>query len=319
MAVFTKLEKEDFEQVLSLYDIGQLSSFEGINEGIENTNYILRTTQDNYIFTVYEKRVSASDLPFFMSLMENLNESNFPCPLPVHQKTGAIIGKIFSKNYTIVSMLKGKWPRTIGNNEVFKAGEALGKLHSSSSKFSYLTRKNSMGKDFWIETYSKVKDKAENHFDGLRENIKEAFEAINNWPDNLPSGIIHGDYFPDNVLFDNDNVSGVIDFYMSCNDFYAYDLAIALNSWCFERDFSFNITKAGLMLKGYNSQRNLSENELENLNILSVGACLRFLSTRLYDYFNQVEGANVNVKNPKEYLEKLKFHLQVKGHKEYGF
>lgn len=319
MAVFTKLEKENFEEVLKSYDIGEFVSFEGISEGIENTNYILRTTKDNFIFTVYEKRVSGADLPFFMELMEKLNGSNFPCPLPIHQKNGSIIGQIFGKNYTIVSMLRGKWPRTLSNNEALKAGETLGKLHSATSKMSSLSRNNSMGRDFWKETYLKVKDKTEAHFDDLEKAANSAFEIIKNWPENLPSGIIHADYFPDNVLFENDDVSGVIDFYMSCNDFYAYDLVIALNAWCFERDHSFNVTKAGLMLKGYNSQRKLSENELESLNVLAIGACLRFLSTRLYDYFNRVEGATVNVKNPKEYIEKLKFHLQVKGHKEYGF
>ncbi|MDX1949664.1 MAG: homoserine kinase [Rickettsiales bacterium] len=320
MAVFTKLLEADFSQILSEYNIGSLISFSGISEGIENTNYILETDIQKFIFTIYEKRVSEEDLPFFINLMLELNKNNYPCPLPIAKNDNSYIGKFNGKNYLIVSMLKGKWPRNIGNNEVYKAGKFLAKLHINSEKLpKNIARKNSMAYDFWRDLFNKISSETEKNFAPSFDKINNAFNIIqNNWPKNLPSGIIHADYFPDNVLFENDEVSGVIDFYMSCNDFYAYDLAITLNAWCFERDFSFNYTKAKELFEGYNSIRKLSSEEISAMPILAIGASLRFLSTRLYDYFNRVEGAVVNVKNPVEYIEKLKFHMQINSPKEYG-
>ncbi len=319
MAVFTKLERADFASVLENYDLGDLIDFSGISEGVENTNYIVETQAGKYILTIYEKRVSGSDLPFFVDLMSSLSSHDFPCPVPIANKNGKIINNIYGKNYTIVTMLKGRWSRTVGNNEVAKAGEALAKFHNTSEKFAKnLFRKNSMGKIFWKETYEKVSTKTRENFRS-HGFIDKGFALVeNSWAGNLPGGIIHGDYFPDNVLFDNGEVSGVIDLYMACNDYYAYDLAIALNAWCFEKDFAFNITKAKLLLEHYQQIRKLSDAELQALPVLCVGASLRFLSTRLYDYFNREEGAVVNVKDPNEYLEKLKFHLQINSYKEYG-
>lgn len=320
MAVFTKLSDADFKSIIANYDIGNFVSAAGIAEGVENTNYKLSTSKDDYIFTVYEKRVRSEDLPFFIGLQKKLNESGFSCPMPVSSKDGKLINKFQDKNFTIVSFLNGKWPKSLGNNEIAEAGKALGKLHSISSKFSKdeLFRQNTMSRDFWIDTYSKVKADAEENFKGLAEAANKGFERVKEWPSDLPKGIIHADFFPDNVLFHNDKVSGVIDFYMACNDTLAYDLAITLNSWCFEKDNSFNATKAKILLKEYNDIRKLSEKELELLPLLCIGASLRFLSTRLYDYFNRKKDAVVNVKDPVEYLEKLKFHLQVKSHLEYG-
>ncbi len=320
MAVFTKLSEADFKSIIASYDIGAFISSEGIAEGIENTNYKLATSEGNFIFTIYEKRVKKEDLPFFINLQKKLNQSSFPCPMPIASKNGNLINSFNDKNFTIVTFLNGKWPKSIGNNEVAEAGKVLGMLHNTSAKFNKneLFRANSMSTDFWVDTYSKIKTKAESHFKDLGEIAKKGFKLVNDWPLDLPSGIIHADFFPDNVLFFDNKVSGVIDFYMACNDMFAYDLAITLNSWCFEKDHSFNITKAKLLLKSYNEIRKLSEAELEKLPILCVGACLRFLSTRLYDYFNRSGDAVVSVKDPREYMEKLKFHLQIKSHLEYG-
>ena len=320
MAVFTKLSENDFESILKNYAIGKFAGAEGIAEGVENTNYKLQTSSGNYIFTVYEKRVKAEDLPFFMNLQKKLNEAGFPCPMPLKNNSGEIISKFGDKNFTIVTFLKGKWPKTIGNNEVEQAGRSLAEFHKTSLNFSRneLYRPNAMSKNFWVETYSKVKTQAEEHFRDLKSAAEKGFKKVESWPDKIPSGVIHADYFPDNVLFDEGKVSGVIDFYMACNDLLAYDLAIALNSWCFEKDHAFNITKAKIMLKAYNEVRKLDDSELNNLPTLCIGASLRFLSTRLYDYFNRKQDAVVSVKDPREYLEKLKFHLQIKSHNEYG-
>lgn len=320
MAVFTKLSENDFISILENYNIGSYQSHAGIAEGVENTNFKLITSSGSYILTIYEKRVRPEDLPFFTKLQQKLNGEGFPCPMPIINNSGSLVSSFANKNFTIVTFLKGKWPTSISNNEVKQAGGILAELHKISQKFSAaeISRKNSMGKTFWLETYAKAKIEAEKKFKGLQQTCEKAFDLIKNWPESLPTGIIHADFFPDNVLFDNGTVSGVIDFYMSCNDILAYDLAIALNAWCFEKDYAFNITKANIMLDAYNKVRKLTVEELKYLPILCVGASLRFLSTRLYDYFNRDENAVVSVKSPNEYIEKLKFHLQVKSYKEYG-
>ena len=325
MAVFTKLTSKDFRKILSEYSIGEFSDFKGISEGVENTNYILKVLNKsgkivNYILTIYEKRVDEKDLPFFLNLQKNLNESGFLCPKPIENNNRKIINKFNSKSYTIVSFINGGWPRKIQNYHVEEAARSLANLHLNTNKFkTILNRKNSMDVIFWKETYEKVSKQAENKYRNLKTITEKTFKEINKaWPENIESGIIHADYFPDNVMFDKKRVSGVIDFYMSCNDLYAYDLAIAFNAWCFESDHSFNTTKAKIFLNSYNEIRKLSKEEVQALPVLCIGASMRFLSTRLYDYFNTPEDSEVKIKDPREYIEKLKFHLQVKSHTEYG-
>lgn len=321
MAVFTKISDAQFNEILEGYDIGKFIKAEGISEGVENTNYKLHTDKNSYILTIYEKRVNIEDLPFFMQLQDLLFAKGFPCPAPIKDKEGKILNDLNDKKFAIVSMIKGAWPRTINNSHVGEAASALAKLHNASNDIasSGLHRKNKMDKEFWIETYNKVSKKAEEKYSDLANSVKEAVEKLETfWPKNIPFGIIHADYFPDNVLFKNGKVSGVIDFYMACEDLYIYDLAIALNAWCFEKDHSFNITKAKIFLRSYNEIRELTDPELDSLPILCIGASMRFLSTRLYDEFNTDSNAEVNIKDPREYIEKLKFHLQVNSFSDYG-
>lgn len=319
MAVFTKISDEQFTKILSNYNIGKFIKAEGISEGVENTNYRIHTDQNHFILTVYEQRVDEEDLPFFMGLQKSLNSTDFPCPKPIEDNDDRIINKIDNKSYTIVSFIKGSWTRNITNNSVREIAKTLAMLHNQTSSISDLSRDNSMNKNFWFETYGKVKIIAEETYPDLKSAMAIASDKINkSWPENLPEGIIHADYFPDNVMFNNSKVSGVIDFYMSCVDIYIYDLAIALNAWCFEKDFSFNITKAKIFLNAYNNERKLSDQELEYLPILCIGASVRFLSTRLFDKFNSIEAADITPKDPREYIEKLKFHLQVSNFSDYG-
>jgi homoserine kinase type II len=321
MAVFTNLTELDINQILSGYEISSLISFEGIAEGVENTNYKIQTNQNSYILTIYEKRVDPNDLPFFIDLQKSLRDMGFACPKPIANKNNNFIGEIAGKKYTIVSFLSGKWKKELTVEDVSKAGEMLAKFHNITSNLpkEKFNRPNSMSIEFWRNTYNAVKIQAEEKFPKLKEAISDAYEIIDlSWPQNLPKAVIHADYFPDNVLFDNGEVSGVIDFYMSCQDFLAYDLAIALNSWCFEPDFSFNLTKSKALLAAYNKVRKLTKDEIKNFRILCIGGSLRFLSSRAYDYFNRQQNAIVNVKDPAEYIAKLRFHLNVKSYNEYG-
>jgi homoserine kinase type II len=320
VAVFTKLSENDFRSILTGYSIGDFVSAEGIAEGVENTNYKVTTSSNTYILTVYEKRVKSEDLPFFIGLQKKLNETGFPCPKPLSNNKNELIGKFGDKNYTIVSFVNGAWPKAIGADEITEAARALANFHNitkaiSASEFS---RDNSLGKKFWIETYAKIKDKAEDKYTGLKELSEKAFAKIEKIPENLPKSIIHADYFPDNVLFDGGKVSGVIDFYMACNDAMVYDLAIMINSWCFEKDGSFNVSKSSKLIHTYNSVRPLTQEEIASLPLLCVAGCVRFMCSRLHDYFIRDENAVVNIHDPAEYIEKLRFNLQVKSYKEYG-
>lgn len=321
MAVFTNLSDNDFREVLKNYDIGVYAGAKGILDGIENTNYILTTDRNKYIFTIYENRTNISDLPFFLGLTEELNKNNFRCPVPVRNKNGELTGKFKDKNFAIISFLEGRNIKFPTLDEIKKAAAKLAQLHNCSLNIKDLYRQNSLGRDFWLATYSKVKDQAEKEFPELKDLAARAFDMLKNkWPEELDKGIIHGDYFPDNVMFkENGDISGVIDFYMACNDILAYDLAIMINAWCFEKDFSYNKEKAKILFENYNSVRKVSDNEIKSLNTLLVGSSIRFLVTRLYDYFNRRQDAEVTVKDPREYISKLKLHLSITDPKEYGF
>lgn len=322
MAVFTNLTEVEIKDILSNYNIGSLVAFEGIAEGVENTNFKIQTNQNSYILTIYEKRVNPNDLPFFIDLQKSLSDMGFACPKPIADKNNNFIGEIVEKKYTIVSFLFGKWKKELTITDVTKAGEMLAKLHNITSHLTQekFSRGNAMSIEFWRNTYNPVKSSAEEKFPQLKDLVENAFQIIDSsWSQNLPKAVIHADYFPDNVLFDNDEISGVIDFYMSCQDFLAYDLAIALNAWCFEPDFSFNLSKSKALLVAYNKVRKLTNEEIKNFRILCVGGSLRFLSSRAYDYFNRPPNAIVNVKDPAEYIAKLEFHLRVKSVEEYGF
>ena len=249
MAVFTKLGEDQFKSVCQSYNLGEFQSFSGIEEGVENTNYKLVTSEGKYILTIYEGRTSVEDLPFFMDLMERLNAENFSCPKPYKNKSGEVLGEIDGKKLSVVSFLDGSGIKKTGNQEAALAGAKLAEMHNITARISpdEQYRKNHLAKDFWIKTLSSVQQKAESEFKELGLNIETGLKLIENkWPENLPQAIIHADYFPDNVLYDrqSNQITGVIDFYMACNDLIAYDVAIALNAWCFERDNDFNITKA---------------------------------------------------------------------------
>ncbi len=321
MAVYTHITHQQFTELLDQYDIGNLVSFKGVAEGVSNTNYLLKTDKDSYIATIYEKSTDCSHLPFYWGLMEHLHGDGIPCPVPIKDKKGEILKTVDGCPFAIVSFLKGKWPKNIRNIHCMEVGKIMARMHISARSFDQKLA-NPLSVDAWNNTYNGMRDKVAEVFSvQVADEISQALEYIKqHWPEKgrLPDGVIHGDLFPDNVFFQADVVSGLLDFYLSCNDLFAYDVAITLNAWCFEHGTEFNITKARALLKGYNQVKPFTENELEALPVLCVGASMRFLVSRLYDYLYQVEGAVVNVKDPSEYLKKLRFHLQVKKHGEYG-
>jgi homoserine kinase type II len=322
MAVYTKLKKENVQEILSNYSIGQLEEFKGIEEGIENTNYFLIAGGKKYILTIYEKRVKEEDLPFFSDLMTGLNNEKFKCPVPIKNKNNKTISVYKNKNLMIVSFLDGKAKKILNPDNCQSLGQEVARMHLITKKFK-IERQNDLSIKSWRKLFEQVKDKCTNIHKDLPKLIESNLTDVEkNWPEDLPKGIIHADLFSDNIFFKDDKFNGIIDFYFSCNDFYALEIAICFNALCFDgskNNLSFNVTKAKSFMKGYSKLRELNENEIESIKVLSQGSALRFLLTRVFDAINTVEGAIVKVKDPIEYLVRLEFHKNSKNFEDYFF
>ena len=322
MAVYTKLIKENIEEILSNYSIGRLKEFRGIEEGIENTNYFLLVDNKKYILTIYEKRVKEKDLPFFSQLMSNLNKAGFKCPIPIESNNKKTIINYKNKNLMIVSFLEGKAKNILNPENCKTVGQEVAKMHEITKNFK-IQRDNNLSIGSWRNIFDQVKDKCIQIHKDLPLLIESNLEDVEkNWPKNLPRGIIHADLFSDNIFFKDNNFSGIIDFYFSCNDFYALEIAICFNALCFDgpkNNLSFNVTKAVNFMNGYSQFRKISDDEKKYIKVLSQGSALRFLLTRVFDTLNTVEGAIVKVKDPMEYLVRLEFHKNSKNFEDYFF
>ena len=322
MAVYTKLNQNKIEEILSNYNLGKLDSFKGIEEGIENTNYFLSVNKKKLILTVYEKRVKSEDLPFFSNLMSSLNKANFKCPAPVRNNNNSTITNFDGKKLMIVSFLEGKAKSNLSPENCKAIGIETAKMHELTKNFK-IKRHNDLSINSWRSLFDTVKDQCSTLHKDLPKLIGENLDSVEkNWPKDLPKGIIHADLFHDNIFFNKDKFSGIIDFYFSCEDFFAFEIAICFNALCFDgakENLSFNVTKAKSFINGYSSVRKLSDPEKQSIKVLSQGAALRFLLTRVFDALNTVEGAIVKVKDPIEYLQRLEFHKNAKNHEDYFF
>jgi homoserine kinase type II len=319
MAVYTDVTADDLTRFIAGYDIGELLSYKGIAEGVENSNFLVHTSTGNFILTLYEKRVAEKDLPFFVALMEHLAARGINCPQPVKNKQGGMLGRLAGRPAAIVTFLDGLWIRRPNAGHCAAVGEALARLHLAAADFT-MKRPNGLTIDSWRPLYEHAREKGDSVRPGLCEEIVKELDALDTlWPRHLPQGVIHADLFPDNVFFLGDKLSGLIDFYFACTDTLAYDVVICLNAWCFEQDHSYNITKGRALLRGYNAVRSLSEAEYAALPVLARGAATRFLLTRLVDWLAVPNGALVKPKDPLEYFRKLRFHQSVKSAHDYGF
>jgi homoserine kinase type II len=319
MAVYTEVGDEALARFLEGYDLGLPLSLKGIAEGVENSNYLLHTESGTYLLTLYEKRVDEADLPFFLGLMEHLARRGVNCPQPVRARNGQAIGRLMGRAAAIVTFLEGLSVRKPTVEHCAEVGEALARMHAAGADFE-IRRRNALSLPGWPPLFEAAKARADEVVPGLAaETAAELATMQRLWPENLPSGVIHADLFPDNVFFLGDKLSGLIDFYFACNDFLAYDLAVCLNSWAFESEGEFNLTKGRAMIDGYQSVRRLTGAEVEALPTLARGSALRFMLTRLVDWLNVPPGALVKPKDPREYLTKLRFHAAVKSAADYGW
>ena len=318
MAVYTDVAAEELAEFLRGYDIGELLSYKGIAEGVENSNFLLHTSQGAYILTLYEKRVAEDDLPYFLSLMAHLAERGVSCPQPAKNRKGEVCSSLAGRPAAIINFLEGMWPRRPTAAHCAGVGAALAKMHLAGLDFP-LFRANPLSVGGWRPLFDRAADRADGVQAGLRDFIARELEYLEGrWPNDLPVGVIHADLFPDNVFFLGDRLSGLIDFPFSCNDILAYDVAICLNAWCFEPDHAFNVTKARALLNAYGRTRPLSAEEQNALPLLARGSALRFLLTRLVDFLNVPPGALVKPKDPLEYVRKLRFHQGVASTGDYG-
>jgi homoserine kinase type II len=318
MAVYTDVGVEELAAFLSAYDLGDVLAYKGIAEGVENSNFLLHTSRGYYILTLYEKRVAASDLPFFLGLMEHLAARGLTCPQPVKNRAGETLGRLAGRPAAIVTFLDGMWIRRPSAVHCAGLGRALAELHIAGADFS-MTRANALSVAGWRSLYESAKSRADGVQAGLAGVIAAELDLLAaSWPRDLPQGVIHADLFPDNVFFLGDRLSGLIDFYFACTDTLAYDVAICLNAWCFEVDHSYNVTKGRALLQAYAEKRALSAAERAALPLLARGAATRFLLTRLVDWLNVPPGALVKPKDPLEYHRKLRFHQAVKSVRDYG-
>jgi len=318
MAVYTHVTAEEIAAFMATYDAGEVISFKGIAEGVENSNYLVQTARASYILTLYEKRVNPDDLPFFLGLMDHLVHKGCTTAAPIRDRDGVILKNLCGRPAALISFLPGLSITRPKPGHCDQLGQEMARMHAAAADFD-LERANALSLEGWQNLVNLCVARADEVEDGLHDLIIDEMAFLQaHWPDNLPVGIIHADLFPDNVFFQGGKLSGLIDYYFACNDILAYDVAICLNAWCFEADGAFNITKARRLLRGYGRVRPLSGAETAALSILCRGAALRFLLSRLYDRLNQVEGALVSLKDPQEYSEKLKFHRTVKNPSEYG-
>jgi homoserine kinase type II len=318
MAVYTDVTDEELQQFLAGYSIGGLLSYKGIAEGVENSNFLLHTSAGFFILTLYEKRVAAADLPFFLNLIEHLAARGLTCPQPVRNRNGEALGRLAGRPAAIVTFLDGMWIRRPSAAHCGAVGEALAKLHLAGADFG-MTRRNGLSVEGWRPLFNAAGARADTVQNGLGNAIAGELALLeHNWPRELPQGVIHADLFPDNVFFLGNRLSGLIDFYFACTDALAYDVAICLNAWCFEPDHSYNITKGRALLNGYLRARELTQGEIAALPTLCRGAALRFLLTRLVDWLEVPSGALVKPKDPLEYYRKLRFHQANVSARDYG-
>lgn len=321
MAVYTLLSDEDIDDIRKAFGLGEVLAFKGIAEGVSNSNYFLETADGRFILTIYEAMVNKNDLPFYLGATEYAAKMGLDTALPLHTIEGNLTFEIEGKSCAICSFLNGYSPRTPNVKQVKSAGRALAMLHNALEDYE-LKRENDLGPNDWLRLWDTCKNEAEALETGVRALIDSDIERISqSWPhgEELPKGFIHADLFPDNVLFTGNEVSGLIDFYYGCTDFFAYDLAIMLNAWCFiNNGREYDITKGNALISGYESVRKLSDKEKELLPLFALGGALRFFLTRMIDWNKEMEGAIVTKKDPREYSARLAFHRAAKSAFDYG-
>lgn len=306
MAVYTHVEEQALTEFLARYGLPPATVFKGIAEGVENSNFFVQAGADRFILTLYEKRVDPDDLPYFLGLMDHVATKGVPSARPIPDQNGQILQSLCGRPAALISFLEGTSPTHPSLQQCEEAGKSLAQLHQATADFNK-QRANSLGLDGWSKLIEDIGSDADEIQSGLGQEFIDTYSMLKNtWPAGLQAGTIHADLFPDNVLFKSNRIAGMIDFYFACTDFYAYDLAISMNAWTLEG--TTDPAHAVALLNGYESVRPLSAEERNAMPIFLLGAAMRFLLTRAYDFLNQVPGSLVRVKDPMPYLQLMRHH-----------
>ncbi|HAF42371.1 MAG TPA: homoserine kinase [Sphingobium sp.] len=317
MAVYTHVPAEDIDAFLARYDAGRLVSAKGIAEGVENSNYLLETTGADghghrYILTLYEKRVDEADLPFFMDLLDHLGARGCQVPRFIADREGRRLQQLSGRPACLIEFLTGISVTEPTPGQARAAGVALGELHKAAQGFAG-ERRNALDKDGWHALAARCGDDFDEIQPGLAARVAQELAFLDaHWPADLPRSVIHADLFPDNVLMLGEEVTGLIDFYFSCTDIRAYDLAVTHSAWVFSNDgATWFGDRAAALGAGYARSHGLTEAERAAFPILCRGAALRFLLTRAYDWINTPADALVTRKDPLAYLRRLDFYAKA--------
>jgi homoserine kinase type II len=308
MAVYTHLSADTLEALIGEYDVGELVSAKGIAEGVSNSNWLVETTAGRFILTLYEHRVDAADLPFFLGLLDHLSGKGSPVPRTIHDRTGAAFRTVGGKAAALIEFLPGVSIDTPRPVQARAVGEALAGIHLAAADFPQ-ERPNTMGLAAWCKLTADCGGRLAEIDSALPDLVTRELEFLEgNWPSGLPRSVIHADLFPDNVLMLGNRVSGLIDFYFACTDIMAYDLAVTHAAWSFGMDNAFRPAIGEALLAGYNSRRPLPPEAWAALPVLARGAAMRFLASRAYDWLHTPPDALVTRKDPLVFAERLSFY-----------
>ncbi len=311
MAVYTQVSAEALGTFLARYDQGALVSAKGIAEGVQNSNYLVETTADRFILTLYEEWTSTDDLPFFLAMLDHLAAAGNPVPRALPDRDGTAIQQLAGRSACLIEFLTGVSVSHPTPAQARAAGAAMGQLHAGLADFAP-TRANPLGADTWRPLLERCGAGIDTIAPGLFARIEAALaRVLAQWPRDLPVAAIHTDLFPDNVLMLGDRVTGVIDFYFACTDIRAYDLAVMHSAWAFDATGErYDPAIGAALIAGYESRFVLSDAERAALPILAQGACLRFLLTRAWDWVNTPADALVTRKDPLAYWRRLEAYLK---------
>ncbi|HYD17168.1 MAG TPA: homoserine kinase [Patescibacteria group bacterium] len=318
MAVYTQISAEEIKSALAAFDLGELKSFEGIAEGVENSNYRIETTAGQYVLTLIEKRAQPDELPFYTGFMAHLSAAGVPAAQIIEDRQGKRFFTLANRPALLARFIEGSWPREVYPHHCQAIGEMLARMHRAGRGFP-MKRHNTMGFQAWEGLIHACADRADEVEPGLFEMLEAELRYLKaHWPKFLPKGAVHADLFPDNVFFQDEKISGVIDFYFSCWDTLAYDLMLTFNPWCFDWKGDLDQGRAHAFFTQYQLGRPLAKNELKALPFFGRAAAVRIIATRLYDWLNPVEGALVRAKDPMEHVKILRYHQKVASLADYG-
>ncbi len=309
MSVFTTFALDEVRVWLRDFAIGEIRELRGIAAGITNTNYFVITDKARYVLTIFERN-KLEELRYFVDLMTFFSQHGVPCPAPIADKNGVSLHLLKDKPALMVTCLQGEDIATPNLEQVKQVAVTLAKMHLAGEGFTQ-AGVNQRGHDWRLDTAKKVMPKLSKVDQKLLQNELDYQHSLD--LSQLPHGVVHGDLFRDNVLFDGDTLGGFIDFYYACNDILLYDVAIAVNEWCLHHTGSdigsIDEEKMETFLSAYQALRSFSQQEWKYWLAMLRRAALRFWLSRLHDFYFPQDGELTHTKDPNHFKKILQQHI----------